>query len=117
MSYSGNDMALANQLYNFSYYPKFPVTFCDGPFMLNVNGTCTDMRKFTDDMRDDAQSSGACPMMNKQLGTGANAVCVPTNENYATPVVGFYGMGTQSVQFGPKQQFTKACCYGGEGCS
>ena len=117
MSYSGNDMALATKLYNFSYTPKFPVTFCDDPFTMNVNGACMDLRNFTDVMRDDAQSSGACPMMNKQLGTGDNAVCVPTNENYVQSPVGFYGMGTQSVQFGPKQQFTKACCYGGEGCS
>ena len=115
MSYSsGHDTDIASKLYNFSYSPKFPITNCDGPFMMNVGGQCTNIREFATQMRDDAQSSGVCPMMHKELhGKGPNAVCIPSNETYVTPAVGFYGMGTQSVQFAPKQQFTSACCYGG----
>ena len=96
-------------LYNLSYASKFPVPFCSGPYMVNVNGTCTNMKQYASQMRDDAQNSGSCAMLNKPIG----GYCVPSNKTWTTPRVGFYGADTQSVQFGPVQQPDGSCFYGG----
>ena len=96
-------------LYNLSYASKFPIPFCSGPYMVNLNGKCTDTKQYAKQMRNDAQDSGACPMLNKPIG----GYCVPTNATWTTPRVGFYGVDTQSVQFGAAQQPDGSCFFGG----
>jgi hypothetical protein len=98
-----------NTLYQLTYYTKFPPPFCEGMHESRINGVCTDLSKYAADVRDNTQSSGACPPMNKQVGN----LCMPTNETYTTAMPGYFSLGQTNQLFGQPMAPATACCTGG----